>query len=525
MKIQKVLLSMALTFGLCLTACEKEENLLNKSNPNAQTQENFWKTEADAINGINATYANIQNRTITLWEVFHYDMRSDEGYSQSPWTELANVGKFIINDYNVPFVREMYTDVYRTIYRSNQVLTFVPEIEMNERLKSRILAEAKFIRAHMYFKLVTLWGGVPIVTTIQLPTDRPAQATETEVWAQIEKDFTEAKADLWAKEEYTGNDIGRVSKEGATAYLGRVYLQQKKYAEAAAQFKEIIDLTPGKFDLMPNFKDNFTEEFENNKESLFEIQFTNNNGKVSGFPVYDAAGGDETSERAQFFGVRTSDFPAPEVVGGWCDGQPTKWLLNQFLIEKDKNGNVDPRLQYTLYYKHPGELLFGKTYEERKIDENQRFWKKYTNYYKTTEGYFSGINTREIRLADVYLMYAEALNELGRTAEAIPFANLVRLRSNMNELPLSMAQTEFRERLRQDRVLELAGESKRFLDMKRYGILGPELAGPNPDLPPNVADFDTEFKNFVKGKSEYLPIPLYEIDALGPEKIKQNPGY
>jgi hypothetical protein len=88
-----------------------------------------------------------------------------------------------------------------------------------------------------------------------------------------------------------------------------------------------------------------------------------------------------------------------------------------------------------------------------------------------------------------------------------------------------MSQGDFRERLRQDRVLELAGESKRFLDMKRYGILGPELAGPNPSLPPNEADFDTEFRTFQKGKSEYLPIPLYEIDALGPGKIKQNPGY
>jgi hypothetical protein len=516
MKIHKVLLSLLLTFGLCITACEKEENLLNKTNPNSQTQENFWKTQGDAINGINAVYANIQNRTITLWEVFHYDMRSDEGYSQSPWTELSNVSKFIINDYNVPFVFEMYTELYRTIYRSNQVLKFVPEIQMDETIKRRILAEAKFIRAHMYFKLVTLWGGVPITTDIQAPTDRPAQASEAEVWAQIERDLTEAKADLWTKDQYTGNDVGRASKEGATAYLGRVFLQQKKYTEAAAQFKEITDMVPGKFDLMPEFKDNFTEQFENNKESLFEIQFVNNNGKSSGFPIYDAAGGDETSERAQFFGVRGI---------GWCDGQPTKWLLNQFLMEKDKDGNVDPRLEYTLFYKHEGELLYGQTYEQRGFGENDRFWKKYTNYMRPSDSYFSGINTREIRLADVFLMYAEALNELNRTPEAIPFANRVRQRSNMTELPLTMSQGDFRERLRKDRVLELAGESKRFLDMKRYGILGPELAGPNPQLSPNEADFDTEFRTFQKGKSEYLPIPLYEIDALGPGKIKQNPGY
>ena len=143
MKIHKILLTLSLTFGLGITACEKEENLLDKTNPNSQTQENFWKTQNDAINGINAVYANIQNRTITLWEVFHYDTRSDEGYSQSPWTELSNVSKFIINDYNVPFVREMYTELYRTIYRSNQVLTFVPEIQMDETLKKRIFGWTK----------------------------------------------------------------------------------------------------------------------------------------------------------------------------------------------------------------------------------------------------------------------------------------------------------------------------------------------------------------------------------------------
>lgn len=169
-------------------------------------------------------------------------------------------------------------------------------------------------------------------------------------------------------------------------------------------------------------------------------------------------------------------------------------------------------------------MLYGKTYDERGFGDNDRFWKKYTNYWKPTDSYFSGINTRVIRLADVYLMYAEALNEQGSTSAAIPYANLVRQRSNMNDLPLSLTQGEFRQQLRHDRVLELAGESVRFVDMKRYGILSSALAGPNTDLSPKEADFDTEFKYFQTGKSEYLPIPLYEIDAFG-GKLNQNSGW
>jgi tetratricopeptide (TPR) repeat protein len=509
--MKKKIFFLALMFTGTITSCDKD--LLDQVNPNAPTTESFWKTPADAVKGINAAYAGIQNREITLWELFSYDMRSDEGYSQSPWTDLGNVGRFIMNDYNIPFNLELWRELYRNVYRCNQVLTYVPLMSIDETLKKRIVAEAKFLRGHLYYKLVTLWGKVPIVTTIQKPDDRPDQGALEEIWAQIEKDFSEAKADLPAA--YTGGDVGRATKGGATAYLGKAYLQEKKYSQAEAEFKEIIDQVPALYDLMPNFKDNFTDEFENNKESLFEIQFANNNGKSSGFPNYDLAGGDETSERAQFFGVRGI---------GWCDGQVTKWLNKEFLIEPDKNGGVDPRLQYTLFYDHPGEMLYGQTYAQRGFGASDRFWKKYTNYWKPTDSYFSGINQRVIRLADVYLMYAECLNEAGKTALAIPFANRVRQRSNMNDLPLTLTQSQVRQQLRHDRVVELAGESVRFVDMMRYGILSPALAGPNPDISPTDADFDTEFKNFVIGKSEYLPIPLYEIDAYG-GKLKQNPGW
>ena len=539
--------------GSLTTACKKD--LLEQTNPNAPSTSTFWKNSNDAVQGVNAAYSNMQDRTISLWELFSNDARSDEGYSQSPWTDLGNVTRFIINDYNIPMNIEFYQTLYRGIYRCNQVLTYVPSINMDANLKKRLLAEAKFIRGHFYYKLVTHWGAVPIVTSLQSATDRPDQATEQQVWDQVIKDFSDAKADLPAS--YTGNDIGRATKGSATGYLARSYLQQKKWTECAAQCKEIID-NPA-YGLMDDYKMNFMDETvsgsENNKESIFEIQYRYE--AKSGFPNYDVAGGSESSERAQFFGVRGI---------GWCDSQPTRWLLLEMMKEKNADGEIDPRLQYTLTYKHSFTLPNGTplpksvdvntlvatpsgantiyseklytdpatnkplTYDDRialgNVFSNDLFWRKYTNWWKPTDTYFSGINTRVIRLADVYLMYAEALNELGSTSLAIPYANLVRQRPsvNMNPLSLAMSQSDFRTQLQHDRVVELGGESVRLWDMKRYGILSTALAGPQPyATDPRDSDFDLDFKNYIPGK-ERNPIPLYETDAN--TKVKQrNPAW
>lgn len=522
MNTKSLALTAVLTGGLLLSCSESK--LLDQVNPNQASTATFWKTSDDAIKGINAAYSGMQDRRWSLWIRFLTDLSSDEGYSQSPWTDLANVSKFIVTDYNIPMNREPFEAAYQGLYRVHQVLENVPNIKMDATLQKRVLAEAKLIRAYYYYNMANIWGNVPLVLASQQLSDRPKQATQVEVFAQVIKDCQEAAADL--PEIYSGADVGRLHKYSALALLGKTYMQQRKWAEAAAAMKQILDVVPSRFDLVANWKDNFTTEFENNKESLFEIQYYEENRL--GFPNYDVAGGSESSERAQFFGLRNTDgFKG----GGWCDGQPTKWLLNQFLKEKDKSGNVDQRLDYTLFHADSKLKAYGYTYaEHRKLAAERdfnpatdRFWIKYTNYFKSTDSYFSGINDRVIRLADIMLLYAEALNEQGQTAAAIPFANRVRARVNMNPLPATMTQATFREQLRQERVLELAGETQRYWDMKRYGILGPELAGTDLNKPANEADNDTDFKTFVKGKSEFYPLPLYETDAN--PNLKQNPGW
>ncbi len=523
----KALALTAILTGGILFSCS-ESKLLDQINPNQASTATFWKTSDDAIKGVNAAYSGMQDRRFSLWIRFLTDLSSDEGYSQSPWTDLANLSKFVVSDYNLPMNRESFEASYQAIYRTNQVLENVPGIKMDATLQKRVLAEAKVIRAYFYYNMANIWGNVPLVLTSQTLSDRPNQATQAQVFEQVIKDCQEAATDL--PESYSGQDIGRLHKYSAIALMGKAYMQQRKWTEAAAAFKQIVDQSPGRFDLIPDYKDNFTTLLENNKESLFEIQYYDENeSKVGGAVNYDVAGGSESSEHAQFFGLRNiTGFSK----GGWCDGQPTKWLYNEFLKEKDKNGKVDYRLDYTLFYGGSSLKPHGYAYADLTqlaggsdyLPERDRFWIKYTNYYQATDSYFSGINDRVIRLADVYLLYAEALNELGQTATGILFANKVRARVNMQDLPLAMTQNAFREQLRHDRVVELAGETQRFWDMKRYGILGPELAGPDAGKKPaNESDFDTDFTTFQKGKSELYPIPLYETDAN--PNVKQNPNW
>lgn len=522
MKATPFILTCVLTTGLLLGCSENK--LLDQVNPNQSSASTFWKTQDDAIKGLNAAYSGLQDRRFSLWMLFLTDLSSDEGYSQSPWTDLGNISKFIVTDYNIPMNFESFQAAYQGLYRVHQVLENVPNIKMDATLQRRILAEAKLIRAYWYYNMANIWGNVPLVLNSQGLGERPKQALQADVFAQVIKDCTEAAVDL--PEAYTGEDVGRLHKYSAVALMGKAYMQQRKWTEAAAAFKQIVDKTPTRFDLMPDFKDNFTTAFENNKESLFEIQYHEENR--TGFPNYDVAGGSESWERAQFFGLRnTAGFSG----GGWCDGQPTKWLENEFMKEKDKNGKVDYRLDYTLFYGGSSLKPYGKTFAEFNKTANgndfvagrDRFWIKYTNYFKPNDSYFSGINNRVIRLADVYLLYAEALNELGQTAQGIPFANKVRARVSMADLPLTMSQADFRLQLRHDRVVELAGETQRYWDMKRYGIVGPEIAGTDLTKPANEANNDTDFKTFVKGKSELYPLPLYETDAN--PNLKQNAGW
>ncbi|HYC29982.1 MAG TPA: RagB/SusD family nutrient uptake outer membrane protein, partial [Chitinophagaceae bacterium] len=248
------------------SSCKKS---LDKQNPNGPDETNFWKTANDALLGVNAMYGNqYRNGTFARWITVVMNPRSDDGFASTGWPPLRETVDFTLLDYNFEVIHNIWAHHYRGIYRANQVIAYVPDIQMDETLKKRYIAEAKFHRAFWYFYLVTLWGNVPLVLTPSQPSDRPAQATEEQTWAQIEKDLQEAIPDLPLS--YSGPDVGRITRGAAYAMLGKAYMQQRKWQQAVDAFQWLVE-GDGKnlYDLVPNYRDNFLHTTEFNKESVF----------------------------------------------------------------------------------------------------------------------------------------------------------------------------------------------------------------------------------------------------------------
>jgi hypothetical protein len=508
---------LAATLVLSTAACKKSLDL-DIENPNRVDESNFWKTGADALQGINAVYGNFYRNgaPYSRWLPYYMDVRSDDGYSTSPWNELRSVSALNITQYSFEVNIDTWAHHWRGVYRANQVITNVAGITMDETLKARYIGEAKFLRALYYYNLVTIWGNIPLVLEPSLPNDKPSQVPQDQIWAQIEKDLTEAAAAL--PTSYTGDDLGRATKGAAYGLLGRAHLQQKEYQQSADALAWLIT-GPGQsmYGLTSNFADNFRHTTENNMESVFEVQFK----------MRPENGGDDSP--TSNVGTSRAPFFAPPG-HGFNDGNMHRWVVAEFLKEQTAGGGRDPRLAITALYDSTDErgpdftLVYGSTFTSKNYDDNikNRVWyRKYLDDYfriNEFEVFNSPINFRVIRFADVLLMYAEALNGLSRTADAYVHVDRVRERAGLSKLSVAfpgLSQTQFLQQLMHERITELTGESVRWNDLARWGYF---------DDATKLAELkarDPEFNNFVIGRNKYMPIPQSEID-INPNLI-QNP--
>ncbi|HEX8327667.1 MAG TPA: RagB/SusD family nutrient uptake outer membrane protein [Hymenobacter sp.] len=523
---------------LSATACEKD--LLDQVNPNLPFTEQSWKTSDDAVRASVANYAGLQGLGMyRRWLNFAFDLRDDTGFSQSPWGELADFTRFVQVNYDFEVSRDIWRDHYRTIFRSNQILANVPGIQMDATLQKRVLAEARFLRALSYYNLVSLYGNVPLVLQYSTNLNQSSpQGTEAQVWSQIFSDLQAAQADLPVS--YTGNNVGRATKGAATTLLGKAYMQNRRWADAQAQFAQVIAPASG-YDLEPAYTNNFRHTTENNRESIFEVQFSDVNRGGN-----DAAGGpDATSsqggQRSQFWGIPGT----PEIQGqpgtgfagaGFGDGELRPWVVREFLQEPAANGQRDPRLAATAFYNRRDQTQFASSlpidadtlvygvgfvtrYRRDARNLGRVYYRKYaTDYYRTFEDFDSPINQRVMRFADVLLLQAEALNEQGQTAAAVPLINRVRNRAGLGDLPASASasQAAMRMQLMHERITELTGEGVRWFDLQRWGLLD------NQTTVDQLKARDPDFTTFVPGKSRLLPIPQSEVDL---NRLAQNPNY
>jgi tetratricopeptide (TPR) repeat protein len=514
-------LSLALT-----TSCVSEDDLV-QVNPNEASSESFWKTDADALRGLNAAYSSLLNEgTYMRSSPLLLDLKGDDTRSNSPWGSMKNVGYFNSNVTDPAIYGWAFREYYQGINRSNQVLLNVPNITFtDEALKNRILGQAYFLRGLYLFHLVNMFKNVPIPLDLSVYHQQKSQA---EGWAQVMADFTQAAALLPASYNgisgidttvEAGNGLGRATKGAALGYLGKAYLFTKDFENAKKTFKKVIDL--GVYSLVSNYADNFTDTNENNSESLFEVQFSRVVGGVNlswgGIPASDWG---KTSARAITYGA--GGF-------GFKDVQPTFTLLNEFQEEKTKTGGNDPRLDATIFYLKPGgatpiyQTTFEVQYKDSPADLNDIYCKKYENgggAFTNEFDWRSGNNERLLRYADILLMYAESMNETGDTQGAYTYIQMVRDRANLPNLSTAkpgLSQDGMREQIGHERFLEFALEGHRFDDIRRWGWLE------NPVKLAWLKVRDAEFNSFSAGR-EYFPIPQLEIDT-NEFPITQNPSY
>jgi hypothetical protein len=519
MKTKKIFLWSALTATIVtatINSCKKGS--LNTSDPNNVTTNLYYKTSDQLTKGVNAIYVSIHSLGLVSREWFFiHDLRSDEvasggGQLEAPRGQILNGN----GDPTNPVISSVWNTWYTTIFRANVVIANGPNVTDNTTLRDRLVGEAKFLRAWAYFDLVSQWGGVPVYTAPSTAvSDFQARSSETEVYALIVKDLQDAAAVL---PEKTGTDKGRATASAANAMLGRVLMQTGDYAGAKAALLKIPTTGTNGYTLTARYLDNFEEETEFNSESIFEIVFVDKGD--GGFNW----GGDSPTEAQST--VRNQEYNPI----AWRNLIPSNKLINEFENTATGATKSDPRFHYTLYQS-------GDTYSKGASvltdgDQNGNSsvmngatkkisFRKFMIIYKeglpAASFHPGGNNQRIIRYAEVILMLAECENELGNTAAAVNYLNMLRARADVAMPPYPTAQfpvaskTDVIKAIMHEKMVEMGDEEVRNIDILRWR---------------KKQYFTTDpFSYFKKGRDELLPIPQAELDNNPKVNGHQNPGY
>ncbi|WP_460971036.1 RagB/SusD family nutrient uptake outer membrane protein [Spirosoma migulaei] len=462
-------------------SCQKDFIELNPIS--TVSVEAVYKTDKDFQDAVVGVYSMLKNQYQDFW-IFG-DLRADDS-----WHALGNdaflisVDKFNMNS-DANLMISTWRNYYSAISRANLILSKIegtdPAVVTN---KDRHIAEAKFLRAFAYFDLVRIFGDVPLntkPTTIEEGYTKVREKVDKIYDEVIIKDLLEAEAKLPAK--YTGVDVGRATKGAAKAILGRVYMTRKDFVKAEAKFQEVTTLG---YALLPNYKDlfDYTKD-EHHSEYIFDIEYQDGNlGAGSGFSnKFLPKSANSLAET--FYGIKG---------GAGEQNTPTLALFDSF-------DPTDPRRDVTVAkgYTDNNGVFQG-------FLQIATFTKKYLAITNSLND--SKVNWKVIRYADVLLMYAEALNENGKTDVALTYLNQVRTRAKMPTFS-GLTKDQLRTKIYDERIYELSMEGVRWFDLARTDRLA-TVMGPLGFKPYNAL----------------FPIPLVEIQIINnPAVLPQNPGY
>lgn len=543
--------------GLLLmsTSCQdllKEEVISNIGNDYMNTAKGFEDATKAAYSSLRTFYGTQLGLTLTEYGTDIYATGADGGYKGF---------HFYDNQIQptVDYMNILWDEMYRGINTCNAVIERSAAVTgVSDATKKLRVAEVKFLRAHYYYILLQQYGPLDLRLTETLaPTKESKRNSEAEVYAQIIKDCNEAIADLENKAHSA--DYGRATKASAEALLAKVYLA-KAYGpnKAADDFQKAADLctnliTKYTFKLLDDFAAVHNEDNQQNAEVVFAVQYTTdmiaNATNVGG----EGGGGNNLH---LFFGMQydTQAGMVRDVFYGrpFKRLRPTNFLLNTVFADRENDSRYKKSFRDTWKSNSPGS--FNTSFDNSKarvtfaagdttifipgyeMSVAERATKKYQvlvpsayneALFPTLQKFFDTKRSDRTeprgsrdhfvwRLADIYLMRAEALFQLGKKAEALADVNAVRERAawpgKKDAMKITLDQLTF-DFIVDERARELAGEQTRWLDLKRWGLLVDRVKKHNPQA------------QAVAEKHYLRPIPQTQIDRAASGTFAQNPGY
>jgi len=480
-KVMKKIISI-IAFTSIMMSCS--EDFIDLTPISSVSVDILYKTDKNFADALNAAYDVFQSQ----YENFYIfgDMRADDS-----WEEISKSNSMSYSDQFTTtsadgLMNSTWQNYYRAIFLINTLLSKIEEADVSVvPNKERYIAEAKFLRALAYFDLVRIFGDVPMVTnplTIDEGYNTPREPVANIYNQVIISDLLAAENGLSLN--YTGSDVGRPTKGAAKALLGKAYLYISDFVKAETKLQEVTTMG---YALLPNYNDLFDYmKDEHHSEYIFDIEYEEGIGEGSQFPSR--------------FVPNDQPFTSFYGIGGYGEehNNPTQILIDLF----DSN---DLRKDITVgvtggFYGADSVFYLIPT------NTNQTYTKKYIVPVASMGD--SRANWKVIRYADVLLMYAEALNENGKTNEVLPYLNQVRTRAGLTGYT-GLTQSETREAIILERRLELSFEGVRWFDLVRTG----QAYNVMEDF--GMLQFMTVF-----------PIPLSQIELINdPEVLSQNSGY
>ena len=456
--------------------------------------ESYFNSEADYYNALVAAYDILQS---TYANVIVGEFASDNtlcgGENATDVIGWQQIDDMIHTESNSN-LRDIWNWMFAGVQRTNYFMEFKDKTDFENR--EQMEGEIRFLRAYYYFELVKWFGPVPLKIDERFKLGDEAtipRAPVSEVYGQIEKDLLFAVSVL----PPTPTEVGRATRGAAQALLGKAYLFQDKFDEAALILDDLID--DGNYSLVEDYADIFEFPGENGPESVFEVQYTDVEG--AGFGCLQCS---EGNVAVGFSGVRS--YSGPLYTSGFSFNVPTQEAVDQFeqgdtrkevTILDIESWAEETGAEYSTGYEHTG--YFNRKYIPRKRSANAQGDLNLTNPN----------NYRAIRYADVLLMAAEANNRKPNPddTKAQGYIDEVRKRAFGDENhKITLTGAALTDAIYHERRVELMGEGHHFFDLVRTGRAADEIEG------------------FVTGKHEVFPVPLEEIEFSNGNWI-QNPNY